>query len=139
MTKHFVLDTRLERDSVWLADWSLCQVRLHKDSNYPWYILVPQRNDIVEIIDLTVLEQQQLWQESALLSTWLREVFKPAKLNVAALGNIVSQLHVHHIVRYTDDSAWPEPIWGKVPAKPYPDAALDNLAHRFRQAFPITA
>jgi diadenosine tetraphosphate (Ap4A) HIT family hydrolase len=115
----FVLHPQLEKDSEFVIELTLCSVRLINDVNYPWLILVPQIPNISDVIDLTDVQQQILWQESALVSQALKHLFTPDKLNVAALGNMVSQLHLHHIVRYKNDISWPKPIWGQVPAKPY--------------------
>ena len=109
----FKLDSRLQADSYLVSNLSLCQVRLINDSQFVWCVLVPKVFDAVEIIDLNGQQQAQLWQESALLSHVLKRAFSPHKLNVAAIGNIVSQLHVHHVCRYTNDVAWPAPVWGK--------------------------
>lgn len=97
------------------------------ESNYPWFILVPERENIREIHELNDSDRRQLWDESALLARALTETFKPDKLNIAALGNQVPQLHLHHIVRYTHDAAWPQPVWGKVPARPYYSAEIVKL------------
>lgn len=120
----FVLHPQLEKDSEWVTDLVLCSVRLINDANYPWLILVPQVADISDVIDLSDTQQQTLWQESAMVSQTLRHLFTPDKLNVAALGNMVSQLHLHHIVRYQNDVSWPKPIWGQVPSKAYSDKQL---------------
>jgi len=89
------------------------------ESTYPWLILVPQRPEIREIYELPPTERQQLLNESCHLAEALAALFRPDKLNVAALGNVVPQLHLHHIVRYRHDPAWPAPVWGKSPAVPY--------------------
>lgn len=120
----FELAKEFERDSIWLADWPLCQLRIQNDANYPWFILIPRRAGITEIIDLPEAEQSQLWRESAHLSRFLKTQFQAKKLNIAALGNMVPQLHLHHIVRYETDCAWPAPVWGKVAAVPYSTEAL---------------
>lgn len=120
----FSLDSRLENDCEWVCDLQLCKVLLLKDANYPWLVLVPMVADCVEIIDLSSATQQQLWLESALVSRVLQGLFKPDKLNIAALGNVVAQLHVHHIVRYSSDLCWPKPVWGQHPAKPYTSEQL---------------
>ncbi len=127
MNTEFQLHPQLAQDSIWLADWPLCQLRLSLDANYPWFLLIPRRNNILEIIDLTTEEQQQLWQESACLSRWLQQQFQGDKLNIAALGNMVPQLHLHHIVRFSTDPAWPAPVWGKVAAIRYTEAQLQQL------------
>ncbi|OGO76156.1 MAG: histidine triad (HIT) protein [Chromatiales bacterium RIFOXYA1_FULL_46_5] len=126
----FELAPEIERDSIWLSDWPLCQLRVQNDANYPWFILIPRREAMVEIIDLTVAEQEQLWRESAHLSVFLKAEFQAKKLNIAALGNMVPQLHLHHIVRYQNDAAWPAPVWGKVAAQTYSETALQQLKQK---------
>lgn len=127
----FELAPELQRDCIELADWSLCKVLLMNDSQYPWFILVPRVAGCREIIDLDEKLQAQFWQESAQLSRTLQAVFSPDKLNVAALGNMVPQLHVHHIARFTHDIAWPKPVWGLHPAKPYTDEQIAELKKVF--------
>lgn len=122
----FFLHPQLEKDSVLVTELTLCSVRLINDINYPWLILVPQVAEISDIIDLSDAQQQILWQESALVSRVLKHLFTPDKLNVAALGNMVSQLHLHHIVRYKDDISWPRPVWGQVPPKLYSNQQLSK-------------
>ncbi|KZY42414.1 histidine triad (HIT) protein [Pseudoalteromonas shioyasakiensis] len=114
-----------------LVDWPLCKVLLMNDSQYPWFILVPRVAGVKEIIDLSEELQITLLQESGKLSKLLQQVFNPDKLNVAALGNMVPQLHVHHIARFTTDAAWPTPIWGKLPAVPYSDEQIAALKAHF--------
>ncbi|MFT6284338.1 MAG: diadenosine tetraphosphate (Ap4A) HIT family hydrolase [Arenicella sp.] len=121
---NFVLHPQLEKDSELVIELDLCSVRLINDANYPWLILVPRVAYISDVIDLNDAQQQMLWQESALVSRALKHLFTPDKLNVAALGNMVPQLHLHHIVRYQHDVSWPKPIWGQVPSKSYLDAQL---------------
>lgn len=120
----FTLADELDRDCHSVCDLPLCRVLLLNDSHYPWCILVPRVADISEITQLTQQQRAILWQESDMLSRALQHAFCPDKLNVAALGNMVKQLHIHHIARYTTDVAWPHPVWGKVAAKPYTPAAL---------------
>jgi len=126
----FELDPRLQRDTYLLGDFPLCRLLLLNDSSYPWFILVPRRAGAREIHHLAVEDQQQLWRESAELSRWLEQNFQYDKLNVAALGNVVSQLHLHHVARSIDDRAWPGPVWGAHPAVAYADekvAAIRKL------------
>jgi diadenosine tetraphosphate (Ap4A) HIT family hydrolase len=104
------------------------------DRNYPWYILVPDRSDIREVYQLTIDDRHQLLVESCLLSEFLMEEFDGDKLNVAALGNQVPQLHLHHVVRYETDPAWPAPVWGRQPPLPYTDDALDEIRSLFALA-----
>ncbi|KPM83675.1 HIT domain-containing protein [Pseudoalteromonas lipolytica] len=127
----FSLAPELQRDCIELADWPLCKVLLMNDSQYPWFILVPRVADVKEIIDLSEELQITLLQESGKLSKLLQQVFSPDKLNVAALGNMVPQLHVHHIARFTTDPAWPAPIWGKLPTVPYSDEQIEQLRAHF--------
>lgn len=123
----FQLHSHLEKDTTVLGRFLLCQLLLMNDANYPWFILVPERENICEVHELSDSDRRQLWDESAQLSRALSTVFKPDKLNIAALGNQVPQLHVHHIVRYTHDAAWPAPVWGKVPPRPYYSAEVIKL------------
>jgi len=127
----FSLAPELQRDCIELADWPLCKVLLMNDSQYPWFILVPRVAGVKEIIDLSEELQITLLQESGKLSKLLQQIFNPDKLNVAALGNMVPQLHVHHIARFTTDAAWPTPIWGKLPAVPYTDEQIAVLKAHF--------
>ena len=115
----FALDSRLQQDTLPIGDFPLCRLLLSNDSNYPWFILVPRREDISEIFQLDVADQLQLWQETTTLAQTLKDSFDADKLNIAALGNVVSQLHMHVIVRKREDAAWPAPVWGKHPAMPY--------------------
>ncbi len=123
----FELAPELKRDCIELADWPLCKLLLMNDSQYPWFILVPRRAEMREAIDLTEPDQQQLLRESNQLAHLLREVFAPDKLNIAALGNMVPQLHIHHIARFKTDAAWPAPVWGKHPAIPYADEQIAEI------------
>lgn len=123
-SEQFELDSRLKNDTMRLASWPLCEVLLMNDSQYPWVILVPRRAGLRELFELAERDQELYWAESMALSKLLMESFSGHKLNVAALGNVVSQLHIHHIVRFEGDAAWPGPVWGKFPAKPYSREAL---------------
>jgi diadenosine tetraphosphate (Ap4A) HIT family hydrolase len=106
---------------------ALCRLLLMDDSQFPWFILVPERPEISELHHLDGADRTRLWEESALLSRALVKGFAPHKLNIAALGNQVPQLHVHHIARYRHDAAWPQPVWGKLPPKPYYGAEVEKL------------
>lgn len=129
----FVLDSRLQQDTLLIGDFPLSRLLLSNDSNYPWFILVPRRADIVEVFELSAEDQLQLWRETSALSQLLKGAFNADKLNVAALGNVVSQLHMHVIVRHRDDIAWPAPVWGKHPAQPYTDSEFSSIKERLRQ------
>ncbi len=131
----FQLDPRLFADTLFVADAPLSRVLLMNDANYPWLILVPRHVGLRELIDLPADAQAQLWKEIAQASTALRERFAPDKLNVAALGNVVAQLHVHVIARFANDPAWPAPVWGKVPAIPYTQQAQEERLAALRTGF----
>lgn len=105
-----------------------------KDSNYPWFILVPDRDDITEIHQLKETDQQQLISESSVLSKIISKQFNADKINIAALGNLVPQLHIHHIVRYKNDAAWPAPVWGKLPAKAYTEEETNQVITRLKSS-----
>jgi len=109
------LHERLKEDTIDIGDLPLSRVLVIKDANYPWLLLVPRRAGIVEIIDLDEVEQAQLMTEISRVCRALKEITKCDKLNVAALGNVVPQLHVHVIARRSHDAAWPRPVWGAVP------------------------
>jgi diadenosine tetraphosphate (Ap4A) HIT family hydrolase len=116
----FILDPRLEADTMVLGRFELCRVLLMNDARYPWLILVPEKPDLAEIIDLLEPDQMQLMREIALASQALKTLFNPDKLNVGALGNRVRQLHVHVLARFVSDAAWAGPVWGVGQAQPYP-------------------
>ncbi len=109
----FILNERLEQDSFFVANLTLCQVRLINAQDFVWFILVPRMNDIVHITDLSVFNQHLLMQEINQVANILQKTFKPTRLNIAAIGNIVSQMHWHIVVRYDTDKAWPAPVWGR--------------------------
>ncbi|WP_409525928.1 HIT domain-containing protein [Nitrincola sp. MINF-07-Sa-05] len=115
----FVLDTRLQSDCIKMGDFPLCRLLLMNDAQYPWFILVPRRAEVSEIYHLSSDDQLQLMNEISCLTENLADLFQARKMNVAALGNVVNQLHVHCIVRYEHDSAWPGPVWGVKPAVAY--------------------
>lgn len=118
----FELHPRLAADCIVLGDFPLCRLLLMNDRQYPWFILVPRRSGVREIFQLDETDQALFWHESALLSKAVMQAFNGHKLNVAVLGNMVPQLHIHHVVRYEGDPAWPAPVWGKLPALPYDKA-----------------
>lgn len=133
----FVLHPQLEKDTHFVGDLPLCRLLLMDESRYPWFILVPRRAGIREIHELNHEERAQLWFESDRLSRALLYLYQPDKLNMAALGNVVAQLHVHHIARFQADAAWPAPVWGKFPPQAYaPDAAANRIQDML-QALPL--
>ncbi|TNI69400.1 HIT domain-containing protein [Aeromonas media] len=128
----FELHPRLQADTQILGDLPLCRVLLAKDSQYPWLILVPRIAGLREIHHLPPEQQQQLMQESCAVATLMEEALGPDKINVAALGNLVPQLHLHHVARFSTDAAWPGPIWGAHPAIPYQAQDLRQQADNWR-------
>ena len=127
-----LLDPQLAKDTVIVGRFPLSLVLLSRDANYPWCILVPQREDIREIHQLTQADQQQLLIESSTLSMAMEGLFQPFKMNVAALGNMVPQLHVHHIARFQADPAWPKPVWGAVEPLDYHEPQLSERVSLLR-------
>ena len=127
------LDPLLDRDTVAIGDMPLSRVLLIKDATYPWLLLVPRRHLAAEIIDLDMIEQAQLMTEIAHTSRTLKTLTGCDKINVAALGNVVAQLHVHVIARFHADSAWPKPVWNAVPARDYQPARAAGLIASIRK------
>src|SRR5215470_13159384 len=107
----FTLDPQLARDTLPVGDMPLCRVLLIDDANYPWLLLVPRRPDTVEILDLEYIEQMQLMSEVTAAAGVMKDMTRCDKINVAALGNVVPQMHVHVIARSRGDAAWPKPVW----------------------------
>ncbi len=130
----FELHPRLAQDSVIIGRFTLSLLLLSKDANYPWCILVPEREDVYEIHHLSEEDQLQLIRESCRLSEVMTSLFDAHKMNVAALGNVVRQLHIHHIARFSDDPAWPQPIWGKVNMLDYTPEQLQDRIKRLQNA-----
>jgi len=128
----FALDPRLQQDTLAIGDFPLCRLLLMNDANYPWFILVPRREAVSELFQLDQADQQQLWLETTRLAETFKDAFVADKMNVATLGNVVSQLHMHVIVRRRDDPAWPAPVWGRLPARPYEMAEIAALQQRLR-------
>ena len=119
MTKVFELHPQLAADTFEVGDLQLSRLLLLNDSRYPWLILVPRIPDLREIHHLERDERIMLLDESCRVAEFMEKQFEPDKLNVGALGNMVPQLHLHHVARYNDDPAWPGPVWGHSPAVPY--------------------
>lgn len=130
----FELHEQLKKDTVAVGSFALSLILLHRDSQYPWLILVPQRPDITEIHHLGSDDRQQMLAESCQLAEVMVDLFAPRKMNVAALGNMVPQLHVHHIARFEKDPAWPHPVWGRVPPVAYTETLLTERLQLLRHA-----
>jgi diadenosine tetraphosphate (Ap4A) HIT family hydrolase len=128
----FALDPQLERDTVPVGELPLSRVLLNTDANYPWLILVPRRAGLVELIDLNEAQRAQAMGEITHGSIVLREITQCDKLNVAALGNVVAQLHIHVIARFKTDAAWPNPVWNVAPRKAYAVSEREKLLSALR-------
>ncbi len=127
----FKLDDRLAGDSVPVTDLPLSTVRLMNERSWPWLVLVPRRPGLIEIIDLDPADRLTLMEEIVRAAEALSRLYRPDKMNVAALGNVVPQLHVHIIARFRGDPAWPRPVWGVKPIpEPYGETALSEAVRR---------
>lgn len=137
MTLSFKADPAFDAGSIVVCDWPLCQLRLQDDARFPWLILIPRRAGLVELEDLTAAERAALMEEVVRAGAVVRLLGETAgrpvhKLNVAALGNVTAQLHVHVVGRRPDDGLWPDPVWGRCAAVPYGAGALQAAASRIR-------
>jgi diadenosine tetraphosphate (Ap4A) HIT family hydrolase len=129
----WTLHPQLERDTIAVGELPLARALVMNDANYPWLILVPRHAGAVEIIDLDDEQQAQLMTEIALLARVLKDVTGCDKLSVAAIGNVVPQLHVHIVARRQSDASWPRPVWGASPARPYDKTELERFIAALRQ------
>tara|TARA_X000001036_G_C20252938_1_gene632932 strand:- start:97 stop:525 length:429 start_codon:yes stop_codon:yes gene_type:complete len=130
--KKFLLNEKIFNDTNLICELPLCKFLLMNDSNYPWFILVPRRSNIVELFDLSKEDRNQLDYETVEVSKFINNSFKPNKINIATLGNIVSQFHVHIIARFSNDKAWPEPVWGKFPPEKYTSSEVKVILNKSR-------
>lgn len=131
----FAIDPTLEKDTIPVAEIGLCRLLLMNDSRFPWLILVPQRVGVTELHDLSPLDQTMLTFETVTVSDNLKRLTGCHKINVAALGNQVAQLHMHVIARFTGDAAWPNPVWGSGTAVPYDNGAAEQFIAEFKAGF----
>ena len=123
----FTLDPQLAKDCIELGNLRLCKLLLMNNKQYPWLILVPRQSKATEIHHLGKEDQISLIMESNLVARLMEKLFAPDKLNSAAIGNVVSQLHIHYVARYKTDQAWPKPVWGHSPAIAYEDSKIKEL------------
>jgi len=133
----FCLDSRLKNDTINIGKLQLSQALLMNDSRYPWIILVPELENVYEWIDLSKEQQITLHDESLLIQKVLKNLYDGQSLNVGKLGNIVSQFHLHHIVRFENDPAWPGPVWGHSSAVNYSPQELESRISEIKQALRI--
>ncbi len=138
MESAWTLHPQLAADTVPVGDLALTRVLLANEANYPWLILVPRRANVTELIDLAEREQMQLTGEIAQVSQALKSITECEKLNVAALGNVVAQLHVHVIGRRHSDKAWPKPVWGVAPPTAYEPKLRDGFIAALQRALKVT-
>ena len=131
----FTLDSRLAADTIPVGDLALSSVLLLNDARFPWFVLVPRIEGVSELTDLSEDQSAQLMQEIRIATQVMLELSKPDKVNVGALGNIVTQLHVHVVGRFRSDPAWPGPVWGHGARTPYPDHAVKALIERAATLF----
>jgi diadenosine tetraphosphate (Ap4A) HIT family hydrolase len=129
----FNLDPRLEQDSIFITDLPLCQVRLENVRNFPWLILVPRVDNLTEVHQLSVEQQAQLMDESSRCAHALNQCFTLDKINVGALGNVVSQLHWHVVGRRQDDEAWPKPVWGFSPTDAWTETEVEQITNHINK------
>lgn len=132
----FALHPQLSQDCLHIGDMPLSSLLLMNDANYPWFILVPRRPGLREIYQLSVPDQHQLLAESSELARYLTHQLHADKVNIAALGNIVPQLHLHHIARFQTDLAWPAPVWGKHPARHYNTQERQSVIDSLKSSLP---
>ena len=123
----FNLHPQLERDCITVGRLTLCRLLLMNDKQFPWFILVPEIEGITEIFQLDKQQQGLLIEESSFLAEQLNTLYKADKINIAAIGNLVPQLHIHHVVRYRSDKAWPAPVWGKFAAISYSEQEVGDI------------
>jgi diadenosine tetraphosphate (Ap4A) HIT family hydrolase len=135
MNAPFTLHPRLAEDCITLGRFRLCRLLLMNDSRYPWFILVPEKTGLTEIYQLSLADQITLTAESSFLAENLAKLFEADKMNIATIGNLVPQLHIHHIVRYQNDAAWPAPVWGKFDRIPYTEDRIAAMTEQVHACF----
>jgi diadenosine tetraphosphate (Ap4A) HIT family hydrolase len=131
----FKLDPRLEQDTILIGEFSLSKVLLMNDARYPWVILVPRVTGVTEVFQLNDKQQIQLMNESGFVAEKMKILVQADKMNVAVLGNVVSQLHMHHVARFANDETWPAPVWGKGQTVQYEQAEREAICQQLKQLF----
>ncbi len=132
----FKLDERLESDTAGILSLRLSLVLLMNDGDYPWLVLVPKREGVREIYELSPDDRAILMEEITAASKAIMDIFKPDKINIGSLGNIVPQLHIHVVGRKKGDKAWPGPVWGSAPGRRYTEEEIKTLSKRLSSEFP---
>lgn len=131
----FTLHQRLQEDAIEIIHLKLCRVLLMNNASLPWLILVPERQGVQEVYELSMDDRSVLIEEIAAASKIIKQLYSPDKINIGALGNLVSQLHIHIIGRFRTDRAWPGPVWGRGPANPYSAEDLETVSSAIIKAF----
>jgi diadenosine tetraphosphate (Ap4A) HIT family hydrolase len=131
----FILDSKLANDSIFIGELALCKILLMNDSNYPWIIMVPSQNNLREITDLSFADQIILLKEINFIVDILKQEFAVDKFNIANLGNVVSQLHIHVIARKKDDKTFPKPVWGNAVEVPYSAVQAQEILKKLQKYF----
>lgn len=130
---YFKVDPALEQDSFLIADMELSKLYVKNDKDNPWFVLIPRKANASEMVDLTHEEQCMLMEEVTIVSEFLKHYYRPTKINIGALGNIVRQLHIHIIARYENDQAWPQALWGTTPEVFFEPFELENIKSNFQE------
>ena len=131
--KNFSVDHELEKNSFLIAQLQLSELYVKDDKDNPWFVLVPRKMNASELIDLTHEEQCILMEEVTIVSEFLKQFYRPRKINVGALGNIVQQLHIHVLARYEGDRAWPQALWGTAPSNHFDQVEFENIKSNFQE------
>lgn len=131
--KPFSVDPELEKNSYLIAELELSKLYIKDDKENPWFVLVPRKNNATELIDLNHEEQCMLMEEVTMVSDFLKNYYRPYKINIGALGNIVRQLHIHVLARYENDRAWPQALWGTPPSLHFEQVELENIKSNFQE------
>lgn len=131
--KQFKVDPELEKNSFLIADLELSRLYIKDDKENPWFVLVPRKMNATELIDLNHEEQSMLMEEVTIVSEFLNNYYRPYKINIGALGNIVRQLHIHVLARYEHDRAWPQALWGTTPSLRFEQVELENIRSNFQE------
>ncbi len=129
--KKFIIDSKIQNDTILIDSLELSQLLLMNDEKYPWFVVVPRVPDVVELIDLNEKDQRELLLEINLVSTFLQSDLKCDKINVATLGNVVKQLHIHVIARFHDDASYPNPVWCGNKAVPYAEKQVTIIKNKY--------
>ncbi|MDT8405801.1 MAG: HIT domain-containing protein [Methylococcales bacterium] len=133
----FQLHPQLAQDCAFVTEFTLSHLLLLNERRFPWLVLVPKVPDIREIYQLNQQQRLQLMDESCWLAERLQAIFQPDKLNIASIGNKVPQLHIHHVVRYQGDCAWPETVWSHATRERYSEAQIADQVAELKQALQL--